>query len=97
RHLNSFPTRRSSDLREVQSRRGEAGGYELLGQALPRPVAVARVAAASVTPGGDGERPPGRLSFRGADALFCLGDRGADSGDRAQDRKSTRLNSSHLV
>src|SRR5690606_40595968 len=90
RHLPSFPTRRSSDLPPPPLIQRRLDGEERL-------VVVATLPAAGHT------TVTGHLTFHPSQViprqsvhpvLFGVG--GGDSGDGMGDRKSTRLNSSHV-
>src|SRR5690606_41818152 len=79
--LHSFPTRRSSDLKK----RNKASGDHMR---VPH-------ATLHATPDGDEFRAPRSRSHNLEDALTPH-DNGEMSKREAQDRKSTRLNSSHV-
>src|SRR5690606_41133107 len=84
RALPSFPTRRSSDLGVHPGRGGRAGALRAgrAPAAADLPVPAVRVAD--------------RAGRGRAEQLRPLRAAGADPGDPQPDRKSTRLNSSHV-
>src|SRR5207248_10953867 len=85
RHLHSFPTRRSSDLRLSPRKPPAAFGCPLTRGSV---MAARRQCAASMT----------QSFWSAANGPACASLRrkvGSRSDDPVQDRKSTRLNSSH--
>src|SRR5690606_41060523 len=88
RELHSFPTRRSSDLECFQcDDPGRDGGGEVLRQEGPQRL---------VFPGLDVACRPVVQDAQAKHALFSEIDRNARAQGIARDRKSTRLNSSHV-
>src|SRR5439155_3942524 len=89
RHFHSFPTRRSSDLEDLRSchtlRRGEKNAVA---------PAVRRLTETPAAPGAFERQDVG-----GVGDDFRVPDRRHDLvlADAGQDRKSTRLNSSHVA
>src|SRR5207244_13599645 len=92
--LSAFPTRRSSDLGGVRLRQVDVGEVDVgepgdgVGLA-----AVAGVARAAVRGEVEGRRGAAAQARRGSDD----GIEGEEYPGVAQDRKSTRLNSSHQI
>src|SRR5690606_41222708 len=91
--LHSCPTRRSSDLffHELASHERDEGNYPRALTFASHTLAISRAAL--------GEEHPDTLTSRG-NLASVLGDLGrleeAEAEHRAVDRKSTRLNSSHV-
>src|SRR5205807_10446054 len=89
--LHSSPTRRSSDLGRPAMRRSLGAGIAL--------VVLAAIVAAPPAPRDAATAPSfdADAAWREVVRLVDLGPRPAGSAALARDRKSTRLNSSHLV
>src|SRR5690606_41442189 len=80
--LHSFPTRRSSDLDAVRQIQSQHGGQVALGREQPR--------------FGCGQGLHGRWPFGAGFVARALSSASRSSGMGTPDRKSTRLNSSHV-
>src|SRR5207249_10675106 len=94
-HRHSFPTRRSSDLLQNKVALVTGGGRDI-GRAIALELASAGAAVAvNYHASADGANAVVRdITDRGGQAVAIGAD--VSRGDDARDRKSTRLNSSHV-
>src|SRR5205807_3430769 len=89
--LHSFPTRRSSDLRAAKEESRRHGV-----QIRARPVARQEIRPVAECARG-AETEIGRCALAGERRIRAIDALGAFEHGALEDRKSTRLNSSHLV
>src|SRR5205807_10578722 len=90
RHPHSFPTRRSSDLEVV--------GDQRIGRKVEAQRRVPRLVQLQQQPAADDAGKAGSLRDRQRDVAAVAEQHGLGMEEvEAADRKSTRLNSSHLV